>query len=81
MRVVAEIPHPQLKITVFSWNAKYIVKFEAGPFEQVYKINESDVPEGLEGLKKMITEEFIKNTTERFLQMRNDFKNAYQLIN
>jgi hypothetical protein len=81
MRVVAEIPHPQLKITVFHWNAKFIIKFEAGSFEQIYKINENDLPDGLNGLKKMINDDFIKNTTERFIQMRNDFKNAYHLIN
>ena len=42
MRILAEIPHPDCKISVFYMNQKYIVKFEKGNFEQSYKISELD---------------------------------------
>jgi hypothetical protein len=44
MRVIAELPHPDCKITIFSMNQKYIIKLEKGIFEQIYKISELDIP-------------------------------------
>ena len=41
MRIVADIPHPHLKITVFHMNFKYAIKFESPMYEQWYKIRES----------------------------------------
>lgn len=80
MRVIAEIPHPQIKITVFSWNAKYIVKLEAGNFEQVYKISETDV-NGLDQLKEMLSPGFINSCIQRFLSMRSDFSETFNKVN
>ena len=77
MRTVREIPHPQFKITVFSWNAKYIVKIEIGQFEQIYKINEMDVM-GLDGIEAMLDEEFLKGCMDRFLTMRTDFGTTFK---
>lgn len=77
MRIVAEIPHPQLKITVFSWNGKYLIKLEIDRYEQTYKIDEGDV-DSLQQVKDMITDEFIENCMQRFLKMREDFINAYK---
>lgn len=42
MRILGSIPHPQFKISVFSWSEKYLVKIEAGFFEQTYKFREAD---------------------------------------
>lgn len=79
MRIVAEIPHPQIKITIFAWNAKFIIKLEAGPYEQVYKISEEDVEGNLEKVKAMITPEFINQCIQRFRDMRSDFSKTIQL--
>ncbi len=68
MRVIAQIPHPQIGITVFHMNDKYIVKLEAGPMEQVFKIHQTEVA-GVEGITKMLDEEFMKKAIERFNQM------------
>ena len=43
MRLIQEIPHDTYRISVFSWNNKYIVKFEYGQLEQTYKISEWDL--------------------------------------
>lgn len=76
MRIVADIPHPRYKIQVFSYNSRYIVKIELGQFEQTFKINEGDVA-GLEDVKKMITEDLLKNSLDRFLSMRTDWEKAF----
>ncbi len=77
MRIVKEIPHPQFKITVFSWNSKYIIKIEIGQFEQVYKISELDVL-GLDEIENMLTDDFLKGVMDRFLTMRTDFAEAFR---
>ena len=72
MRIVADIPHPQVKITLMSWNGKFLLKFEKGDFEQTYKISEMDVM-GDKGAKELIDEEFIEAVMNRFLDMRDAF--------
>lgn len=76
MRVIADIPHSKYKIQIFSYNAKYIVKIELGQFEQVFKINESDVS-GLEEVKAMVSTTLLTNSLDRFISMRSDWENAF----
>ncbi len=80
MRLVADIPHPKYKIQVHNYNQKYIVKIELGQFEQVYKIDEGDVG-GLDELKNMITTELLTNCIQRFVQMREDWLEAFRYKN
>jgi hypothetical protein len=68
MRIVGRIPHQSLTITVFHMNDKYIVKFEAGPMEQVFKFNAEDVS-GLEAVQQLLNEEFKNRVVERFNEM------------
>lgn len=75
MRVVAEIPHPDLKITVFSWNQKYLVKLEKGPFEQTYKIGELDVT-GENDLTNMLDDIFFLQVLEQFKAMAETWRAA-----
>ncbi|WP_199118877.1 hypothetical protein [Pedobacter sp. ASV28] len=79
MRIIAELPHPQCKISIFSMNQKYIVKFEQGPYEQSYKLAELDLMGGgVNEVFQIIDEEFITTVIERFKSMRTDFVTAYQ---
>jgi len=77
MRVIADIPHARYKIQIFSYNAKYLVKIELGQFEQTFKISESDV-NGLEELKRMVTDQLLRNSLDRFLSMRTDWEEAFK---
>lgn len=77
MRVIAELPHPDCKITLFNMNSKYIIKFEQGTLEQTYKIAEVDIVGGVNGVFELLDEAFIKTVTERFLTMRTDFISTY----
>lgn len=78
MRVVAELPRPDCKITIFSMNMKYIVKFEQGILEQTYKLSEIDVIDGVNSVFQILDEEFIAAVIARFKVMAEDFKAAYQ---
>lgn len=75
MRVVAEIPHSKTKITVFSWNSRYLIKFEYGLLEQTYKISEMDLTSE-DDLKSIMSDSFIANVMERFKEMEKDFGKA-----
>jgi len=81
MRVIAELPHPDFKITIFSMNQKYIVKMERGILEQTYKISEMDILDGVNGVFEILDEAFLKTVTERFVTMGADFKDAYHRYN
>lgn len=78
MRVIAELPHPECKISIFSMNNKFIVKFEQGTLEQTYKLSEMDVTDGINGLFQIIDDEFIATVIERFQSMRSHFNEAYK---
>ena len=43
MRLVREIAHSDCKITIFSWNNRYLIKHEQGMLEQTFKIPELDL--------------------------------------
>ncbi|PST83209.1 hypothetical protein C7T94_11465 [Pedobacter yulinensis] len=79
MRVIAELPHPECKISIFFMNQKYIVKFEQGTLEQSYKLAELDLSGGgVNEIFQIIDEAFIQTVISRFKDMRKDFREAYQ---
>lgn len=76
MRVVADIPHPEIKITLLAWNGKYLIKLELGPFEQTYKVSEMDVTGGDAEIQKWLDAEFLQRAIELFLSMRENLHAA-----
>lgn len=76
MRQLADIPHPEVKITLFSWNGKYLIKLEKGQLEQTYKVSEMDVT-GDEEVRTLLDEEFVRAAVNRFQQMRQDLQAAF----
>ncbi len=78
MRILAELPHPECKISIFNMNQKYIVKFEQGTLEQSYKLSELDLTGGgVNEIFEIIDEAFIATVVERFKSMRSDFSQAF----
>ena len=75
MRIIGNIPHPSITISIFSMNDKYQIRFEAGPMEQIFKIAQTDV-NGIEGINKLVDEEFLQKIMERFNEMYLSFKDA-----
>jgi hypothetical protein len=68
MRVVREIPHPQVKITIFHWNNRYLIKLEADAFEQTYKISEFDITSEEEVIS-LLDDDFLTQALSRFNEM------------
>ncbi|MBT1712068.1 hypothetical protein KK062_27755 [Fulvivirgaceae bacterium PWU5] len=79
MRVVGEIPHPDCKITLFSWNNRYLIKFECGLLEQTFKVAEYDVLQESD-LYTLVDESFIQETLARFDAMNTSFRTRLQVI-
>jgi hypothetical protein len=79
MRVIGEIPHPEIKITVFHWNNRYLIKLEAGPFEQTFKIEEYDLASE-EEVKKIVSEAFIQQAIARFNGMAQSLQQATHFL-
>lgn len=77
MRTIAELPHPDCKITIFAMNQKFIIKFEQGNLEQTYKISEMDVTDGVNGVFQLIDDEFIEKALNHFRLMMSNFREAY----
>lgn len=77
MRVIAELPHPEFKISILNMNQKFIVKAEQGSLEQCYKIPEMDLTGGVDSVFELLDEEFLTKIAARFTEMRKDYKEAY----
>ena len=77
MRIIAELPHPDFKISILFMNQKFIVKIEQGPLEQSYKIPEMDLTDGVNSVFELLDETFLKTVSSRFAEMRKDYKDTY----
>jgi hypothetical protein len=81
MRTLAELPHPDCKITIFGMNQKYIIKFEQGNLEQTYKIAEADIVDGVNGVFEILDAEFVNKVLASFASMRASFIETYNKYN
>jgi len=81
MRIIAELPHPEFKVSILSMNQKFIVKIEQGTLEQTFKIAEMDLTDGVNSVFEILDEEFLKTVAARFTTMRSDWKDAYYRYN
>ena len=70
MRTLGEIKHPEMKISLFSWNGKYLVKFEQGFCEQTYKFEHLEVEE------TQLRDHVVGSLTEQALKTFSDMHSA-----
>ena len=77
MRVVKEFTVEEIRVSIFSWNNKYLIKFESGPLEQTYKVPEMEVLDeaDLDGFCEGLFFEGVKN---RFKEMGQSLYNQMQ---
>lgn len=75
MRLVREIHRPDCKITIFSWNNRYLIKLEQGMLEQTFKVSEMDVA-GDEDLITLLDAEFLHQASRRFEDMGQSLHEA-----
>ncbi len=77
MRVVKELTREEVRISIFSWNNKYILKFEHGPMEQTFKLSEMDVLEEKE-LDSFLDGDFFEKVKSRFDEMGKSFRSQLE---
>jgi hypothetical protein len=68
MRVVKEVTLGEIRVSIFSWNSKYIFKYELGPMEQTFKVSETDILEESE-LEGFLEGDFLEEVKQRFQEM------------
>ena len=68
MRVVKEVILGEIRVSIFSWNSKYIFKYELGPMEQTFKVSETDILEESE-LAGFLEGDFLEEVNQRFQEM------------
>jgi hypothetical protein len=79
MRVIKEFTEKGIRISLFSWNNKYLLKFEQGMVEQTFKVSEMDVSTE-EGLSIFWSEEFLSTVQKRFDEMHQSLRNQLENI-
>ena len=68
MRVVREETRGEILVSIFSWNSKYIFKYELGPMEQTFKVSEVEILEESE-LESFLEGDFMEEVKRRFEEM------------
>jgi hypothetical protein len=81
MRTIAEIPHPDFKVSILNMNRKFIVKIEQGALEQTYKIAEMDLLDGVNSIFELLDEPFYQTVASRFTEMRKDWRESFNRYN
>ena len=76
MRIIGNIEHPGLKITVFKMDNTLSVKFETGLYEQTYKFRESEHLKAFADMQRLVDSEFIQHVEARFASMHQDKNEA-----
>ena len=77
MRVVKELIQEEIRVSIFSWNNKYILKFELGPMEQTFKLSEMDVFEESD-LDAFLGGDFFQKVRVRFDEMGKSFRSELE---
>ena len=73
MRIIDQLEHPSMRISIFQMNLKYILKLEWGPLEQSYKFECMDYKD-LESFKASVnTDAFLRACMTLFIQMKSSY--------
>ena len=73
MRIVSNLFKDDIKISIFDYDLKYVIKFEFNRLEQTYKVDKFEY-RNLSELEKKINNHFLKNIKKRFHKMSIDLK-------
>jgi len=76
MRLIKTLFIEDIKITIFDFDLKYVIKFENYHLEQTFKLDKLEFS-GLDDLERKINSDIIKSIKNRFLDMSKDLKNLY----
>ena len=69
MRIIGEIEHPTLKITVFKMGERVSVKFENEGYEQTFKLGQDEHLASLSGVQQWVDATLLEEVQVTFQQM------------
>ena len=72
MRLLKRIPHERFLIEIHQYNQKFLLKITLDHYEQIYKIDESEVS-NLNIFDALVDSDFLQGCLTRFVSMRSDF--------
>ena len=76
MRIVRDFYREDLKISIFDFDLKYVIKFEFRGLEQTFKIDKLEFKDITE-LESKLDNKFLKVVRNRFESMGDDLKLLY----
>lgn len=76
MRIAKDFYREDLKISIFDFDLKYVIKFEFRSLEQTFKVNKLEYKDITE-LESKLDNKFLKIVRNRFDSMSNDLKLLY----
>lgn len=79
MRVIKELSKQGIKISLFSWNNKYLLKFEQGMVEQTFKVSEMELS-GEDDLEVFWSSDFLSEVQKKFDEMHQMLRNQLENI-
>ncbi len=69
MRIIGNIEHPHMKITVFKMDNRISVKFENALYEQTFKFGLDERLDSQEAIQKLVDRTFTEQVSAIFQQM------------
>ena len=76
MRIAKDFYREDLKISIFDFDLKYVIKFDFRGLEQTFKVNKLEYKDITE-LENKLDNKFLKIVRNRFDSMSNDLKLLY----
>ena len=76
MRIIGRLPDPQLQISVFENDGRFIVQFEHGGLTQQYRFRKGDGLNHLGHIEAMVGTDFRNGVRETFGAMRTTHTTA-----
>jgi hypothetical protein len=64
MRLLANIPHPILKISIFTNENRFILKCESGLYEQTFKFRDGDGFDHVDAIIQLVTDSFCRDVLD-----------------
>ena len=76
MRIAKDFYREDLKISIFDFDLKYVIKFDFRGLEQTFKVDKLEYKDITE-LESKLDNKFLKIVRNRFDSMSNDLKLLY----
>lgn len=79
MRIIKEFLKDEIKVTLYHWNNRYLIKLEWELFEQTFKIPEWDLTSEAD-IDEILSADFLNTAANRFREMAAALGQAIQRL-